>query len=122
MAAFGTGGRKVGGGSKWIRPERRLGIYMRDKFTCLYCGRDCSQMAAAEFGLDHLIPCSKGGTNENTNLVTACRSCNSSRGNRDLAECALGGTLERIEAQRCLPVNVELARAILAGHKEAVDA
>lgn len=114
MTAFGNSGRKVGQGSKWIRAERRLGIYIRDGFTCMYCGRDLKNAPAADVTLDHLIACSKGGTNENTNLVCACRSCNSSRGDRDLETFAPGGAQERIAVQRYLPVNLELAKALIS--------
>lgn len=71
------GARKAGQGSKWIRKSSRLAIYHRDGFCCVYCG------AAAEEGerltLDHLVACELGGTNSHTNLVTACRSCNSAK-------------------------------------------
>jgi hypothetical protein len=114
MTAFGTGGRKAGQGGKWIRPERRLAILVRDGFTCMYCGRNLKDAPPAEVTLDHLVPCSKGGTNQSDNLVCACRSCNSSRGSRDLSDFAPGGALDRIAVQRYLPVNLELAKAILS--------
>ena len=64
-------------GSKWIRPAKRLALYARDGHACIYCG------AGAEIGsrltLDHVIPCELGGSNEATNLVTACLSCNSAK-------------------------------------------
>ena len=25
-------------GSKWIRPEKRMAIYLRDGLACVYCG------------------------------------------------------------------------------------
>jgi len=115
MAAFGTGGRKQGQGRKWITKERRLALYIRDNFTCMYCGRNLKNATPAEIGLDHLVCSSKGGTNENTNLVTCCRSCNSSRCDRDLADFAPGGALERIEVQRFAFVNLPLAKALIAG-------
>ena len=64
----------------WIRPEKRLAIYLRDGLACCYCGE--SVEAGAKLTLDHLTPHSKGGSNEPTNLVTCCHRCNSSRGNR----------------------------------------
>lgn len=71
-------------GMNWIRPEKRLSIYLRDGLACCYCG------AAVEDGtkltLDHLVPHSKGGSNEATNLVTCCLRCNSSRGNRPVED------------------------------------
>lgn len=70
-------------GMNWIRQEKRLAIYLRDGCACAYCG-DTTENGAS-LTLDHLKPVSKGGTNHETNLVTACLRCNSSRGNRPLA-------------------------------------
>ena len=70
-------------GMNWCRPSTRLAIYLRDGLACVYCA------AAAETGttlcLDHVIPASKGGGNAPRNLVTACKRCNDSRGNRSLS-------------------------------------
>lgn len=100
-------------GSKWIRPEKRLAIYMRDSFGCAYCGRDLRQADATELNLDHLLPRVAGGSNEPTNLVTACKSCNSSRGARPWVDYATGGARDRIEQLRHQPLNVPLAKAII---------
>lgn len=100
----------------WIRKERRLAIYMRDGFRCQYCGRELQYTDDPSYiTLDHLTPRSEGGTNENYNLVTACRSCNCARGAKPWQEYATGGAFERITSQRVNYVNVELAKAILAG-------
>lgn len=54
------------------------------KFTfpqaCCYCG------ATEKLSIDHLIPRMKGGEDYSDNLVWACKSCNSSKGGRDLLE------------------------------------
>ena len=64
-------------GMNWIRQEKRLAIYMRDDMSCLYCGRTLED--GVVLTLDHLVPYVMGGDNRATNLVTACRSCNSKR-------------------------------------------
>jgi len=64
----------------WIRPEKRLAIYLRDGLACCYCGEAVED--GAKLTLDHITPYSRGGSNEATNLVTCCHRCNSSRGNR----------------------------------------
>lgn len=63
-------------GSKWIRPAKRLAIYHRDGFACVYCGRGTEH---AVLTLDHIVPRELGGTHDAFNLVTACVKCNSSR-------------------------------------------
>jgi len=66
-------------GMNWIRPEKRLAIYLRDGLACVWCG---ATVEDDRLTLDHLKPHSHGGSNEATNLVTCCHRCNSSRGNR----------------------------------------
>lgn len=59
---------------------KRRKIMERDKYRCRYCGD------YVELEIDHLIPVSKGGTNEEENLVTACRLCNRVKGTNILQE------------------------------------
>ena len=79
--------REAWQGSKWIRPTTRLAIYLRDGLACIYCGDGIED--GATLSLDHVHPQSKGGSDRATNLVTACRTCNSSRGSRPVAEFAV---------------------------------
>ncbi len=52
-------------------------ILKRDNYTCQYCGdKD------GPFEADHIMPKSRGGTDEERNLVCACRSCNRSKKDR----------------------------------------
>lgn len=60
--------------SSFIRPERRMAIYFRDGFRCIYCLADV--VNGAELTLDHLEP--RGG-HATENLVTCCHACNSER-------------------------------------------
>ena len=61
-------------GSKWIRKAKRAAIYARDFHCCVYCGRDLSDAVAT---LDHVTARELGGSNHESNLVTACLTCNS---------------------------------------------
>lgn len=56
----------------WQRIRSR--IIERDKGACVYCGSIEPKMH-----VDHVVPLSRGGTNDDSNLVTACRSCNVSK-------------------------------------------
>lgn len=109
----------------WIRKEKRAAIYERDGWECVYCGRgprDPRRMnqAAVILSLDHLIPRSEGGSNDATNLVCACHSCNSSRGNRNWREYATGGAQERIEWLVQQKLDLELGKAIVASLEDDV--
>jgi 5-methylcytosine-specific restriction endonuclease McrA len=107
-------GRGSNRGCKVTR-EKRLGLYIRHAFTCAYCGRDLRNANPNELTLDHLIPQSTGGTNDVTNLILACRACNCSRQDKPWIEYATGGARDRIEQLRNQPINVALAKAIIAG-------
>lgn len=66
----------------WVTKDRRAAIYARDGHRCAYCGSEAS--ARQPLTLDHLRPRIKGGSNESSNLVTACHRCNSARGHRSV--------------------------------------
>jgi len=112
-----------GQGQNWVRPERRLAINLRDGLACVWCSATLEDDVLT---LDHLRPRSKGGDNTSANLVTACRRCNSSRGNRTQASFARavagylngGATPEAILAHvgRCRrrALDVPAARALIA--------
>jgi CRISPR/Cas system Type II protein with McrA/HNH and RuvC-like nuclease domain len=61
----------------------RSRIYKRDGFECVYCG------SSKNLTLDHVIPRSRGGTNEWTNLVTSCFKCNSKKGDKTPEEAKM---------------------------------
>jgi 5-methylcytosine-specific restriction endonuclease McrA len=56
----------------------RENVYIRDNYTCQYCGNQFPQGALT---LDHVVPASKQGPKNWTNVVTACRSCNQKKAN-----------------------------------------
>lgn len=47
---------------------------------CWYCGIQTNPFR--DFTIDHVVPVSKGGSDDLANLVPCCRSCNSRKGNR----------------------------------------
>ena len=61
---------------------KRNGIFERDEFRCVYCGE---QFAAEELTLDHVQPRVRGGDRSEGNLVTACKGCNTLKGQRRLS-------------------------------------
>lgn len=61
-----------------IGARTRFIILARDRFTCQYCGRKAPEVCLQ---VDHIIPKSKGGTNLQANLITACALCNIGKSN-----------------------------------------
>jgi 5-methylcytosine-specific restriction endonuclease McrA len=54
----------------------RTNIFRRDGYSCVYCG------SRQHLTLDHVQPRSCGGRDSWENLVTACQTCNTKKGNR----------------------------------------
>jgi hypothetical protein len=55
-------------------------IRMQLPQECVYCGNDTN------LSIDHIVPANRGGSDSGDNAVWACRSCNSSKSDRDLFE------------------------------------
>lgn len=78
---------RIAHGEWTIERSVRLAIYERDGYKCHLCGdpvdtTKADPQANMYPSLDHLIPRSLGGSDDETNLATAHRICNSLR--RDL--------------------------------------
>jgi hypothetical protein len=56
-------------------------VYRRDGYVCAYC-----EDTDGPFQIDHIVPVTRGGSNEIGNLCVACKPCNSSKGDRLLSE------------------------------------
>jgi len=54
----------------------RSNVYLRDNYICQYCKQ---MFSYKDLTLDHVIPKSKGGKTEWTNIVSACRKCNNDK-------------------------------------------
>lgn len=66
--------------SKATKRKRQI-VYERDFHKCVNCGHEGSD--ENPLTLDHIVPRSKGGSNEVENLQTMCYDCNYSKGNGD---------------------------------------
>ena len=67
--------------------QRRLSrreVFLRDNYTCLYCGRETRQLT-----LDHVIPRYRGGAHTWENVVSACMSCNHRKAGRTPNEAGM---------------------------------
>ncbi len=73
--------------SRSVREELRANrsiafrVFQRDDYRCRHCGSDGTE-PGRDLTVDHMLPVSRGGTNELANLQTLCRSCNSRKGTR----------------------------------------
>lgn len=54
-------------------------VFKRDNYTCVECG--ATKKDGATLHIDHIIPVSKGGSDELSNLQTLCSDCNLNKSN-----------------------------------------
>lgn len=72
---------------KRVHPVAKLTrkeIFMRDNFTCQYCGKQGKDLT-----IDHVIPRHRGGPHRWDNLVSACKTCNHRKGGRSPEEARM---------------------------------
>ena len=63
-----------------ISGKTRLDVFERDDYRCQMCGRTVDD--GIKLHIDHIIPFSKGGSNEIDNLQVLCHECNLAKNNR----------------------------------------
>ncbi len=57
-------------------------LFARDGYRCQYCGKHRTELKGRQFlTRDHVLPVSRGGENDWTNVVTACSPCNNRKAN-----------------------------------------
>lgn len=108
-------------GSKWLTPVRRLALYLRDAYTCAYCARQLHTAPRRDITLDHVRPRGRNGRpdHRSTNLVVACRSCNSARQDKPLHRWASATARAHVRRQtrRSMARHLATARAMLAARQ-----
>lgn len=64
----------------------RKNVVWRDQNTCQYCG---NKFSFQDLTMDHVIPKSRGGDRNWTNIVSCCKKCNSKKSNRTPEEAKM---------------------------------
>jgi hypothetical protein len=81
---------------KSISKKVRFEIFKRDSFICQYCG---GKPPKIPLEIDHIIAVSKGGENDDFNLITSCFDCNRGKSNKDL-NVLPEKTIEKLERMK----------------------
>lgn len=84
----------------------RDNVYRRDGFQCQYCGE---RFRKDELTFDHVLPRSRGGETNWTNIVTSCRPCNRAKGDRTPSEATMP-LLSKPKEPRWWPFSASSAR------------
>ena len=77
----------------------RANVYTRDHYCCQYCTKRCTE---TELTYDHVVPRSAGGRTDWTNIVSACKRCNSRKANKSCDDAGMW-PLNPPRAPRALP-------------------
>ncbi len=72
--------RRIKRGRKAIPVDMRWRVLKRDGHRCVSCGANPATDESAVLQIDHIVPVSKGGVNEEGNLRVLCRDCNAGKG------------------------------------------
>jgi len=62
-------------------------LFLRDGNLCMYCG---DEFPDGHLTRDHVIPLSRGGDDRWSNVVAACKHCNTRKGSRTPEEAGVG--------------------------------
>jgi len=65
-----------------IRSQVKLNILRRDKHQCCLCHKSPNRFPYPNLQIDHIIPVSKGGSNDESNLWTLCQKCNRAKSDK----------------------------------------
>ena len=68
---------------KRISEATRRDVFRKFNGCCAYCG---NTLFYSDMQVDHVTPVHRGGTNDPSNLVPSCRSCNYYKGTRTVEE------------------------------------
>lgn len=98
---------------KTISKRTRFSVFDRDGFTCVYCGR---QPPVVVLQIEHVIPVSKGGTNDEGNLRTACVDCNLGKAAKSIGD-SVPTESDRLRQAQELAETIHRAEQLLAAQK-----
>lgn len=95
-----------------ISKRVRYAVLQRDNHTCRYCGATAPDV---KLQVDHVIPAALGGTDEPSNLVTACEPCNNGKTSTSPADAVVAQVAD--EAWRWAEA-IKIAATTMAGRRE----
>ena len=109
-----------------LSKAKKFQILERDGFACRYCGARAPEV---RLHVDHVTPVSRGGTNDDDNLVAACADCNLGKGIKELRKAftmtigddALLCYLDSLAAELSCDMGEVVERAIRVAGEDLFD-
>lgn len=96
----------------------RRNIFARDRNRCQYCGR---RFPTHELSLDHVVPRSRGGEANWSNIVCCCVRCNVMKGGRTPDEAGMRLIAEPVKPKRSPVVTLRLTSEKYASWRQFLD-
>lgn len=90
----------VSGIKRGVRFSRE-NIFLRDRYTCQYCGE---KKRSRDLNLDHIVPACRGGRKNWENIVASCIPCNTAKRDRTPAEAGM-----KLRSKPCRPLTLPLS-------------
>lgn len=81
-ATYGCKPGSIWAGMHWIRDAKRQQVMARDGWVCAFCHDPLLNGIKGFATINHLKPRVDGGSNHEHNLISCCRPCNMSLGNK----------------------------------------
>src|SRR5206468_9596945 len=110
---------RMGGKRKNLSDWMRAHVWLRDQFTCQYCGAS-PKTPGYRPHIHHIIPVARQGTNDAANLVCACEDCNLAIGT-DIVEPRLRKPIEVVAEPDPLLKLLEPARCTCKETRPILD-
>lgn len=88
-------------------------VFKRDGYACRYCGKDDVPLT-----VDHLVRWEEAGPSIEANLLSACRKCNRTRGDKSYADWLACGYYKQVA--RGLTPEVRAANVAVAATLDAI--
>ncbi|MEY4829327.1 MAG: CRISPR-associated endonuclease Cas9 [Planctomycetota bacterium] len=99
-------------------PFTRRNLFLRDDFTCQYCGRKGSP---DRLSIDHVTPKSRGGRTTWENCVLACVGCNARKADRHLKDSGLRLLRQPMRPRWTPYLNLRPSQQLESWHRFAPD-
>ena len=81
----------------WAPKPKKPAVWSKTEGKCYYCGLQLNWNTT--FTKDHVVPTARNGLDTIENTVPACRSCNSTKGMKDLVEFKFFKMMQKFEEQ-----------------------
>ena len=86
IATYGNNHALAKARAHYVPPLNNHTLFKRDAHVCMYCGK---RFSTGELSREHVTPLSRGGHDNWTNEVTACKRCNNHKAGRTPEEARM---------------------------------